>query len=39
MNFQKIPELSWAFGYPYAISMMVVIDIVLWLRFRKAGWV
>ena len=39
MNFQKIPELSWAFGYPYAISMMVVIDVVLWLRFRKAGWV
>ncbi|MEO6928613.1 MAG: magnesium/cobalt transporter CorA [Casimicrobiaceae bacterium] len=39
MNFHNIPELDWLFGYPYAIAMMTVIDAVLWLRFRKAGWV
>ena len=38
MNFEHMPELKWAFGYPFAISLMVVIDVVLFLRFRKAGW-
>jgi magnesium transporter len=39
MNFQQIPELSWTFGYPFALVLMVIIDGVLWIRFRKAGWV
>jgi magnesium transporter len=39
MNFQQIPELSWTFGYPFALTLMVIIDGVLWIRFRKAGWV
>lgn len=38
MNFEHIPELSWSFGYPLAISMMAIIDVVLFFRFRKAGW-
>ncbi|MBS0319347.1 MAG: magnesium/cobalt transporter CorA [Proteobacteria bacterium] len=39
MNFEKMPELHWAFGYPFAIVAMSVIDGLLWLRFRKVGWV
>jgi len=39
MNFHNIPELDWLFGYAYAIALMFGIDVVLWLRFRKAGWV
>jgi magnesium transporter len=39
MNFKNMPELSWAFGYPMALSIMVSIDIYLFLRFRKAGWI
>jgi magnesium transporter len=38
MNFQSIPELHYKYGYPVCIAVMVAIDIVLWLRFRKAGW-
>ena len=38
MNFEHIPELSWSFGYPFAIAMMALIDGVLFFRFRKAGW-
>ena len=38
MNFKNIPELSWTFGYPMAISIMVAIDSYLFYRFRKAGW-
>lgn len=38
MNFQHMPELSWAFGYPVVIGLMAAIDIYLFIRFRKAGW-
>jgi len=38
MNFEHMPELKWAFGYPFAIGIMVAIDAYLAYRFRKAGW-
>jgi magnesium transporter len=38
MNFEHMPELKWAFGYPVSVGAMVVIDLLLWRRFKKAGW-
>lgn len=38
MNFQHMPELSWALGYPMALGLMVAVAIVLYLVFRRAGW-
>jgi magnesium transporter len=38
MNFKNMPELEWAFGYPVAVGAMAVINILLFRRFRKAGW-
>src|SRR6266487_4322824 len=38
MNFVQMPELKWAFGYPMALGAMAAINIYLWFRFRKAGW-
>lgn len=38
MNFERMPELNWAFGYPLSIAVMVAIDVYLFYRFRKAGW-
>ena len=38
MNFDLMPELKWAFGYPLAIGLMVAIDAYLFYRFRKAKW-
>jgi magnesium transporter len=38
MNFKHMPELDWQFGYPLAIAMMLAIDVYLYYRFRKAGW-
>lgn len=38
MNFQYMPELSWAFGYPTAIGAMVALDAWLFYRLRKARW-
>jgi len=38
MNFKVMPELEWTFGYPFAIGLMAVIDLYLYLMFRKARW-
>jgi magnesium transporter len=38
MNFKHMPELDWAFGYPVVVGAMAVINIVLFRRFRQAGW-
>ncbi|HET9851829.1 MAG TPA: magnesium and cobalt transport protein CorA [Candidatus Limnocylindrales bacterium] len=37
MNFD-MPELHWAFGYPFALALMGVVAVVLWLIFRARGW-
>ncbi|MBM3353861.1 MAG: magnesium/cobalt transporter CorA [Betaproteobacteria bacterium] len=38
MNFEHMPELDWAYGYPFALGLMVALDATLFWRFRKAGW-
>jgi len=38
MNFENMPELKWAHGYPVALAVMFGIDVYLFYRFRKAGW-
>jgi magnesium transporter len=38
MNFKHMPELDWIVGYPIALTLMATIDIYLFRRFRKAGW-
>jgi magnesium transporter len=35
MNFEFMPELHWAFGYPFALGLMVVISTGLILFFRR----
>ena len=38
MNFEHMPELKWAGGYPLTLASMVLIDVVLFFKFRKYGW-
>jgi magnesium transporter len=38
MNFEHMPELKWTFGYPLVMGIMVAIDLYLFTRFRKSGW-
>ena len=38
MNFEHMPELKWAWGYPVSLAVMVVLDSYLFYRFRKAKW-
>jgi magnesium transporter len=38
MNFDVMPELKWALGYPFAIGMMVLSAILPFLYFKRRGW-
>jgi len=38
MNFKNMPELNWELGYPVALVIMVAIDIYLWIKFKRTGW-
>jgi magnesium transporter len=38
MNFEHMPELDWRLGYPFAIVLMGVVCGVLYLVFRRRGW-
>ena len=38
MNFANMPELSWMYGYPAALGMMIALTIVLWFLFRRQHW-
>ena len=38
MNFVNMPELKWEHGYVMALALMLGLDLYLWYRFRKSGW-
>ena len=38
MNFRHMPELDWAFGYPFALALMGVTAYLLYRSFRKREW-
>ncbi len=38
MNFNNMPELSWALGYPFALALMFVVSASLFLIFKARGW-
>jgi magnesium transporter len=38
MNFVNMPELKWYLGYPFALGLMVLISIVLYVLFKRRGW-
>jgi magnesium transporter len=38
MNFRYMPELNWLFGYPFALVLMALISLTLYLLFKRRGW-
>lgn len=38
MNFEKMPELKWEYGYPIALTIMATVCGLVYSRFKKAGW-
>jgi magnesium transporter len=38
MNFHFMPELSWPFGYPFALGLMILSALLPYLFFKRSGW-
>ncbi|MBW5420630.1 transporter [Streptomyces sp. BG9H] len=38
MNFDTMPELKWAFGYPFAILLMAAVCVSLYFIFKRRDW-
>ena len=38
MNFDSMPELHWALGYPFAILLMLLAGGLLWVLFKRNDW-
>jgi magnesium transporter len=38
MNFHNMPELSWHYGYFFALVLMVGSSVLVWRQFKKSGW-
>lgn len=38
MNFEGMPELKWAWGYPMALCVIVVVSGALYWRFKRLKW-
>lgn len=39
MNFHHMPELNWVFGYPMALSFILISAVAPYLYFKKRGWI
>jgi magnesium transporter len=38
MNFEAMPELKWAFGYPFALGLMIAAAVLPYLYFKWRKW-
>ncbi|MGI9157466.1 MAG: CorA family divalent cation transporter, partial [Marmoricola sp.] len=38
MNFDNMPELHWAGGYPYALALMLASSLAVWIISKRSGW-
>ncbi|GAA1358327.1 magnesium and cobalt transport protein CorA [Streptomyces beijiangensis] len=38
MNFDHMPELHWRYGYPMAMTVVVIACLVIYRGFRRNGW-
>jgi magnesium transporter len=39
MNFHHMPELSWLYGYPFALTLIAVSAVVPVLYLKRRGWI
>ena len=38
MNFDRMPELTWVWGYPFALAMMALVCVGLYAVFKHRDW-
>ena len=39
MNFKYMPELEWAYGYPYGLALIAITGLIPLVIFRVKGWI
>jgi magnesium transporter len=39
MNFTHMPELKWTVGYPLALFLMLMSSVLLYILFKRRGWI
>ncbi len=39
MNFAHMPELDWKLGYPFALALMLLVSVGLYVIFRRRHWI
>jgi magnesium transporter len=39
MNFEHMPELGWSFGYPFALALMLLVSVSLYVVFKRRHWI
>jgi len=38
MNFRYMPELHWTWGYPFALGLMALLGVGLYIAFKRRDW-
>ena len=38
MNFEHMPELHWVIGYPFALLLMLLVSVSLYVIFKQRDW-
>ncbi len=38
MNFKNMPELEWVYGYPFALTVIIVACVAMYQYFKRKGW-
>jgi magnesium transporter len=38
MNFEHMPELGWSWSYPAVLMLMLSVCAILYLKFKRSGW-
>jgi magnesium transporter len=38
MNFENMPELRWHLGYLFALGLMALASLTVWILSKRAGW-
>ena len=39
MNFDRMPELKWRYGYVFALASMVGVGLTLYVYLKKVKWI
>jgi magnesium transporter len=39
MNFENMPEIGWVHGYPFALGIMLLVALIMFIYFKSRKWI